>query len=473
MQLVNIKYLFLLLITFSMFLLVSFSEDKNVSEKTPLTQRFDPEIQDFAFILPNLEPVEGIPGIKAKDCAVCHQTIYNEWQKSTHASALRDIQFQSEITKPDSPKWLCLNCHIPLQNQREYIVTHLLENDVFKPITKPNHQFDPELQQEAVTCATCHVRQDDDSGKSYIIGPNGSELAPHPVRQDRRFLRNMCQRCHNPQGEALTPNLVCWFESTKELAEALSQITATFGKPKDCVDCHMPEQQRLVADIFPDLPQREVNQHSWVGSGIPKWYDGYDHLLERGYESGLEITVGNIDTAFSDNEMTVTIRFKNVRAGHYITTGDPERFILAMAALQDVSGKELFRDKLRIGQTWEWNPARKIDDNRLKQGEQREWEVKFTLPKNSDNLRFVVTAYHVRLNSETAKYIIAAEGVDGALFENGQHFVSNAIDYYPFASYIFKEEIEIKSGNRREYSPRELIQLSKAEQGKALSERVY
>jgi len=64
----QLKYILLFLIAaISIILLLSFSEDKNSPEKTPLSQRFDPEIQDFAFILPNLDPVEGVNGIKAKD----------------------------------------------------------------------------------------------------------------------------------------------------------------------------------------------------------------------------------------------------------------------------------------------------------------------------------------------------------------------------------------------------------------------
>ncbi|NIT57461.1 MAG: cytochrome C554 and C-prime, partial [Aliifodinibius sp.] len=96
-----------------------------------------------------------------------------EWKNSTHAMALRDIQFQSELTKEDSPKWLCLNCHIPVQNLRESVITHLSDNDIFAPIKTANPNYDPELQQEGVTCISCHVRSDKKTAKSAIIGPNG------------------------------------------------------------------------------------------------------------------------------------------------------------------------------------------------------------------------------------------------------------------------------------------------------------
>jgi len=53
-------------------------------------------VQGFAFIIPNQTIPAGINGLKAADCGDCHQTIYMEWKNSTHASALRDIQFQSD-----------------------------------------------------------------------------------------------------------------------------------------------------------------------------------------------------------------------------------------------------------------------------------------------------------------------------------------------------------------------------------------
>lgn len=439
-------------------------------QRIALDGYFDPDTQSYAFVIPNLKPVSGVVGLSAKDCAVCHQSIYEEWQNSTHASALRDIQFQSEITKPDSPKWLCLNCHTPLQNQRERIITHLQDNDVFKPVSVANPRYDPALEQEAITCATCHIRMDEASDESYIIGPNGSGNSPHPVRQDRSFLRNMCQRCHNPQGEGLTPNLICWFYTTDELAEGQPHLNEKFGREMDCVDCHMPEKQRLVADIYPNLPEQQVNQHHWTGSGIPKWYEGYDSLLSRGYKSGLDVAF-DFSNAVADS-LPITVLLTNARAGHYLPSGDPERFLLVVANLYDRAGELTAQDKYRIGQDWIWNPARKMGDNRLKQGETRRWRPAISAGVTANNT-LEVLVLHVRLNTETAEYIVAAENVDEKLFENGQHYVSNAIDYYPFASFIYKATIDLKSRQLTIASPEVLIALSKLEKGKSLDERLY
>jgi hypothetical protein len=437
-----------------------------------LSKRFDPRVQGFAFIIPNQNTPAGVSGLRASDCGSCHQTIYKDWKNSTHASALSDIQFQSELTKEDSPKWLCLNCHIPVQNQRESIITGLSDNDIFAPIKISNPHFDPELQQEGVTCITCHVRTDEEAGESYIIGPNGSPFAPHPVRQNRDFLRNICQRCHNPQGRPLTENLICWFTTTRELAEGQEKLMDLHGGKRDCVDCHLPEQKGLVADNFTTLPKREVNLHHWTGSGIPKWYDGYDYLLARGYKPGLNVRVVLEDYEKSAPEVTLNIFLKNDKTGHYLSTGDPERTILVVAAIAD-SNDQLVMQREQIGQVWKWSPARKISDNRLKQGEEKIWNVTLPLPEQKKGLKAVVTAYHVRLKTETAKYIMQAKNVDEKLLPNGNYLVAHLPEYYPFANYIFKEEIDLENNHRRTYSLDELIQLSKEEQGKALSERDY
>ena len=449
------------------------TEIAQTPRQTPLTDRFDPKEQSYAFVIPNLPTPDGIAGIKASDCGVCHRAIYEEWQNSTHASALRDIQFQSELTKPDSPKWICLNCHIPVQNQREKIITALIENDIFRPATSHNPQFDRAMQREGVTCASCHVRVDRSTGKSFIIGPNGSKAAPHPVRKNREHLRNICTRCHYPMGEGLTPNLICWFYTEAENKAAQPLLKKNFGKAMDCVDCHMPEQQRLIAEDFQHLPERAVNRHVWFGGGVPKWFDRYATLLDRGYRPGLDVTVGDFQPLQSGKAFRLRITLKNARAGHDLPTGDPERFIKAIARVFDMNGTVLQEETLRIGQTWAWSPARKLGDNRLKYGESRLWEVVFPreISQKADRLEIVV--YHVKLRTETAAHIRNAENIDEKLFENGQKYTRNLVDNYPLASYIFKEEIDLHTGKRRRYSLPELIQLSQNERGKPLDSRDY
>ena len=442
-------------------------------KKIPLSQRFDPVTRSYAFTIPNLEPLAGVGSVRAQDCGTCHISIYNEWRASTHATALQDIQFQAELAKADSPKWLCLNCHIPVQNQREYFITHLLDGNIMKPVKVANKKFDSILQKESITCATCHVRRDPKTGASYVIGPIGSALAPHPTRKDSTFLRNICYRCHDPKGEGLTPNLLCWFETRKEMEEGRSAPGAGDMASSDCVTCHMPVVKRALVDSLEGLPIRNSHQHHWTGSGIPKWYQGYETLLERGFKPGLDVKVGALSQTSGGDSLRVRIQLKNSRSGHALPTGDPERFILAIAELRDSQGQSMWEKRMRIGQTWEWNPARKIGDNRLKQGEAFNWQVAMPGPLKMPGAQLSIKVLHVRLTAQNARHMMETQGVNEAYLERGTYLAQNIKDFYPFATFLFVEEIDLTTWKRRKYTPEELIDLSRKEQGRALDARIY
>jgi hypothetical protein len=102
------------------------------------------DIKDLQKILSVYKINECIPVqfLEAENCGKCHTEIYREWKTSTHAHALSDLQFQAELSKPAQPKWICLNCHIPVQNQREAIIETLKNGDFLKPIEIKNINFD-------------------------------------------------------------------------------------------------------------------------------------------------------------------------------------------------------------------------------------------------------------------------------------------------------------------------------------------
>ena len=81
--------------------------------------------------VPHQEVPQGLTSLKARDCGLCHVQHYEEWQKSTHANAWTDKQFQAELKKESSP-FMCINCHIPLQNQQEYIIKGLENGDIYQ-----------------------------------------------------------------------------------------------------------------------------------------------------------------------------------------------------------------------------------------------------------------------------------------------------------------------------------------------------
>lgn len=366
----------------------------------------------WATTLPQLKPVPGVGGVKASDCAQCHQEIYNEWKLSTHAHALSDLQFQSELSKDSSPKWLCLNCHIPVANQREFLTVSLKDGDIYKPVQVQNPGFDPEMREEAVTCATCHIIQND-KGESVIVGANGNLNAPHPVVKDPEYVNNRCYDCHN-QTAVLTDSLVCSFQTGDELNESGLQ-------GQSCASCHMPQLKRSFVIDSMQRPVRNSHSHRFIGGGVPKEFSLIDDQVvtddrkvhpgdgiknsrdgnHTGYRPGLGVRL--IEISKDQSNIKITLELRNLAAGHYVPTGDPERFVMVYAELLDPAGRVIETKSYRIGQIWKWDPkAEKVSDNRLKHNEVRSHQMSFNSTKGFRMIR--IKAEHVRLTEKNAKY---------------------------------------------------------------------
>jgi nitrate reductase cytochrome c-type subunit len=343
----------------------------------PLTQTWETPI-------PNQEIPEGLVSLKSKDCGVCHQEHYQEWKLATHAHAWTDLQFQAELKKESSP-FMCINCHIPLQNQQPEIVTGLINGDIYKPVKKINPFFDAELREEGINCASCHVRNNE------IIGITGSTLAPHKVRKAPELLsENLCISCHNANA-VITPTLACTFQTGDEWK------AGPFYGEKNCKTCHMPEVERA---IVPGFPIRKSHSHFFTGSGIPKFDSVKTTVL-----NGLEFYPDKLAKSFKLNEkLEFKIRLKNENAGHRVPTGDPERFFIIEMKLIDQLGNEVKKERYRIGEEWEWFPeAKKLKDNNLNPGEERNYKIEATLVKPGTYSMHTKVTKH-RLNKENADY---------------------------------------------------------------------
>jgi hypothetical protein len=339
-------------------------------EITPLTQTWEIPV-------PHQEIPDGLVSLKSEDCGVCHQNHYAEWKLSTHAHAWTDLQFQAELEKDSSP-FMCINCHIPLQNQQEYIVSGLINGDIYRPVKEKNPFFDPVLQQEGINCASCHVRNGE------IVGEIGSELAPHKVRKDPELLsENLCVGCHNANA-VITPTLACTFQTGDEW-----KAGPFYGK-KNCKSCHMPEVMR---SIVPGYPVRKSHRHFFTGSGIPKFDTVQTTVL-----NGLVCYPGKVAKEYAVNEVFgFNIRLKNENAGHRVPSGDPERYILVHLSLQNENSKVLKEETFRIGEEWEWYPeAKKLSDNNMNPGEERTYKLDAILDKvGSYNIKAVVTKHRI------------------------------------------------------------------------------
>jgi len=376
----------------------------NLTRCEDVPNNVQPLIKSWEKAVPHQEIPEGLLSLSAEHCGSCHPQHYEEWKYSTHSHAWTDLQFQAELKKESSP-YLCINCHIPLQNQQEYIVSGLIDGDIYQPVREKNPQFDRKLQQEGINCASCHVRN------NTIIATSISGKAPHLTLKDTLFLsEKLCISCHNAIA-VVTPSLVCSFETGDEWK------SGPYFEEKNCISCHMELTMR---EISPGFGERISHLHYVAGSGIPK-FDTVETKILNGlsfFPSSLE------DSYFINEEMVFDLKVKNELAGHNVPTGDPERFFMITFEIINESGIILTTQNHRIGETWEWHPeAKKITDNNLIPNEERTFTFSHkVVEKGKYTLRVKVTKN--RLDKKSAEY-------------------NNLKDNYPLFITVFNEKYDI------------------------------
>lgn len=311
-------------------------------------------------------PLQSIPqalvSLKAKDCGVCHSDIYQEWQTSLHAKAFTDSFFTAYLKK-DKGDPTCLVCHTPLLNQSPVILSSE-SGDYHDLKVTPNPDFDPELQQEGITCAACHVKD------GVIYGPyKKTELnAPHPVAYDEKFLnKTICQQCHEVPSKdfSLMNEGICstGMESNSGLWAARGII---------CQDCHMPPVTR---PLMAGYPAREGKKHLWPG--------GYsNHQLQKAF---------TFKAIREQNKLLV--RITNTGAGHKVPTGDPDRFIVLDFFWIDKKGQKTALDSIEFKRKIVWQPIMFVlSDNRLAPGESTQLTI--NAPTVQGNL-YLTATYNV------------------------------------------------------------------------------
>ena len=405
----------MMFIVLSLMALVACSGDRETRESDAIRPLTEPWEQAIPF----QKVPEDLETLRAADCGECHEEIYAEWKGSVHAKALADLQFQAEWKK-DKYLFVCRNCHTPLQNQQETIVTGLIGGDYHRPVEAPNPDFDPVLKEEAITCAVCHVRD------GAIIGPYGDTESPHPVKRNPDLLSaQACLTCHNVQG-VLSATLICTFSTGDEW-----RASPYPQQGRDCVTCHMPEVQRPNAS---DSPVRASNLHTWAGGGIPK-FPGEEALARRGFVSGLEVQAAKSKEIYAPGETAfLTVAVSNQYAGHELPTGDVERSITMDMQVVGPGGKILQSQQERIGELWEWWPiAKQVSDNSLKPLERRTYGLSYEIPEDMVEATFRIIVTNHRMTEGNAE----AMGVLGQ---------------YPLASEVFRSEYPLLNpveGERR------------------------
>ncbi len=352
---------------------------------------------------PYSEVPEGMADMRSETCGACHADVHAEWSVSTHARAyLDDAQFMEELAKSRGEYyedqdtdygWMCVNCHTPMINQLEQLVVGLEDDDIGRPIYVDNPFFDPEMQKDAIGCATCHVQD------GVVHGPRGDTDAPHPVaRAENLADERSCTRCH--QAEAIYPNdvLGCFFTTGAEWEKSWAA-----EEDHACQDCHMPKTTRQLAEGL-DLPERETRHHWFGGSLIPKHPDFEEEIAEllpifgSGATLSLEPHPDEPCEEIDDDAFCIplAIGVHNQFAGHLFPTGDPERHVEVEITVYNEGGDHLAEDSQWIGSRYQWYPEIKLlKDNRIPPGESLYIDVDW--PKTDQKLIVEIVAHKFRM----------------------------------------------------------------------------
>ena len=377
----KVKLFLTIFLVFSIVVLVQCEQKEGniepIENITPLENSWD-------IAVPNQEIPNGLTSLSAESCGACHQAHYEEWKYSTHSHAWTDLQFQAELKKETSP-FMCINCHIPLQNQQEYIIEGLIDGDYYKPKKIKNPHFDKALQQEGINCAACHVRN------NVIIGPTGTAKAPHETVKDTLHLsEQLCISCHNAIAE-INDNLVCTFETGDEWK------AGPYVGQKNCINCHM---DTITRSVVPGFDRRLSHRHYFPGSGIPKVKGAKTKML-----NGLVFYPSKLKSFYKVNDsLNFTFKVANENAGHKVPTADPERFIITQFTLTNTFGDTLMVQTERIGEKWEWHPkAKKIGENNLLPGDFLIYNLGYKIDKKTDLILNVQVTKH-RMSQASADY---------------------------------------------------------------------
>lgn len=257
-------------------------------------------------------PVE-LSGDDALACAECHESHYQEWSQSRHASAFVGELFRHEWSAEREA--FCLGCHAPNVDDPEL----------------PVH----EDAVRGVDCAACHVSD------GVIHAAQVSGDAPHPSRVDPTFsTADFCSRCHQvdfPEQPGLP------------LQDTVHEWRQAGGPAGSCQTCHMESSGGR-------------HRHDFLGGHDVDWVS-----------QAMQIET---ELVRDETGVRLVMTLLNEGAGHAIPTGDVFRRLAIRAWPEGAEfrarEKELGRHFDTRGSQWE-----PLTDDRVFPGEARQVEFEF------------------------------------------------------------------------------------------------
>jgi mono/diheme cytochrome c family protein len=206
--------------------------------------------------------------LSSKQCARCHASQARDWAGTIHAQAM-SVGMRAQLSRTRTPEQLasCLRCHAPLAEQQP-----------------DGAGFDDALQDEGITCASCHLRDWTRHGPT-AVSPSLLSLPGYPTKPLAIYERSdFCLPCHQLQPRSSV-------EGRPLLDTYREWLTGPYmPRGVQCQHCHMPNRE-----------------HTWKGIHDPDTFrQGYD----------LETIAARGKTGV----VSVRARMWNVGAGHLLPT---------------------------------------------------------------------------------------------------------------------------------------------------------
>lgn len=267
-------------------------------------------------------------------CGGCHPAQFKDWKTTVHGRSVGPGltgQTPTFLRVEPATANVCYTCHAPLSEQQEVIS--------FGTRIRKNIRFDAALQSHGLTCAACHVRNNQRFGPPRRDGllestrPPGRLSHGGATRTPAFERAEFCMGCHQfqPDGNALNGKLL---ENT--YSEWKNGPYAAQGI--QCQQCHMPDRRHL---------WRGIHDPEMVKSGVKvdlQWTQNYN--------------VGD--------KLEATLTLTNSGVGHYFPTYVTPKVVLRIELL-DASG-QVIADTVReeiVGRQITLDLDREIADTRI------------------------------------------------------------------------------------------------------------
>lgn len=242
--------------------------------------------------------------IYANSCSGCHNTVFAEWNTSSHHTGSQSTVWLEAIRSYGNGT-ICTSCHKPLTQQHQELTVEVVAGDVARPISQANPDWNFTLELESVGCAGCHVRE------GVVVGSKTSD-SPHPVRNSAEIQTSeACVSCHQFQLPNESTPIYNTYQEWKNSAYANAGI--------QCQDCHMQNSATI--------------GQGWISHGF-----------DLSPKQGLTLTIQSTTKEFSRNQsIPFSFIVHNTGVGHSWPGSSPFVTKSLVVEIKDSAGKDMIK----------------------------------------------------------------------------------------------------------------------------------